>query len=207
MIKAIKLFKTLFVKFPKKLFGYKETSKRGSNRRRVWARTLLYITLLLFADLSLNNTSLILSCSNRTIASLAFSLLFIGLYFFIVAIILMPFRDKSDFRVNPYRLFLDTCTSGIFFIIVYSLIYKVLKIQNGGLDTHDFTDYIYFSIVTFSTLGYGDFVPSPGARIMSSTQAILGNIHLGFIVASVFAGLNNDRRMSEIPSDHNTRDN
>jgi len=47
-------------------------------------------------------------------------------------------------------------------------------------------DAVYFSAVTFSTLGYGDFRPCEVARIWAAGQAILGNLHLGLIVGAAF---------------------
>ncbi|MDJ1007519.1 MAG: potassium channel family protein [Paracoccaceae bacterium] len=41
---------------------------------------------------------------------------------------------------------------------------------------------LYFSIVTFTTLGYGDFQPVPRMRLIASIQAILGYAFLGLLV-------------------------
>lgn len=42
---------------------------------------------------------------------------------------------------------------------------------------------LYFSLVTFTTLGYGDFKPEPWLRLIASTEALLGAILIsGFIV-------------------------
>ncbi len=47
-----------------------------------------------------------------------------------------------------------------------------------------YPDAIYFSFVTFSTLGYGDVAPlSPPARAMASTEAVLGQLYLAVFVA------------------------
>ncbi len=43
---------------------------------------------------------------------------------------------------------------------------------------------LYFSIVTFTTLGYGDFRPTNNARLISASEAILGYLVLGIIVGS-----------------------
>ena len=47
-------------------------------------------------------------------------------------------------------------------------------------------DTVYFSAVTFSTLGFGDFSPKPYSQPFAAAQAILGNLHLGVIVGSIF---------------------
>ncbi len=43
-------------------------------------------------------------------------------------------------------------------------------------------DALYFSIVTFTTLGYGDLTPVDQFKIVAAGQAVLGYITLGIIV-------------------------
>jgi hypothetical protein len=40
----------------------------------------------------------------------------------------------------------------------------------------------YFSIVTWTTLGYGDYQPAPALRLLAGLEALLGYIFLGLIV-------------------------
>lgn len=55
-----------------------------------------------------------------------------------------------------------------------------------GNQVHADTDCLYFSIVTFTTLGYGDFRPTPECRLFAATEAILGYIYFGLTVAILF---------------------
>jgi hypothetical protein len=50
----------------------------------------------------------------------------------------------------------------------------------------DFTDLCYFSVVTWTTLGYGDFRPTPEARIYAASQAVLGYAYIGIFIAKLF---------------------
>jgi hypothetical protein len=43
-------------------------------------------------------------------------------------------------------------------------------------------DAIYFSIVTWTTLGYGDLSPAPDIRIYASLEALLGYIYMAIAV-------------------------
>ncbi|MDH5715984.1 MAG: potassium channel family protein, partial [Candidatus Aminicenantes bacterium] len=45
-------------------------------------------------------------------------------------------------------------------------------------------DYLYFSIVTFTTLGYGDIRPlaAPGARMVASGEAFIGAFMIALFV-------------------------
>lgn len=44
---------------------------------------------------------------------------------------------------------------------------------------------LYFSMVTWTTLGYGDFQPPPEIRLVAATEATLGYIFLGLMVGII----------------------
>ena len=49
-----------------------------------------------------------------------------------------------------------------------------------------FPDFMYFSVITQSTVGYGDFVPATSAgRAFASAQALIGQLYLVSVVAVV----------------------
>jgi hypothetical protein len=49
-----------------------------------------------------------------------------------------------------------------------------------------FPDFMYFSVITQSTVGYGDFVPATGlGRAFASAQALVGQLYLVSVVAVV----------------------
>ncbi|WP_424980691.1 ion channel [Leisingera sp. S232] len=124
-----------------------------------------------------------------SIAAVAFILASSLIFFQIV--LLMPFRDNNeDFQLDTWRLVFDTMVSAVFMISVFSVLYRnVGLISNGQIIRPSMLDAIYFSSVTFSTLGYGDFAPHPSIRIIAATQALLGNLHLGMIVGATFAAI------------------
>jgi voltage-gated potassium channel Kch len=74
-------------------------------------------------------------------------------------------------------------------IVFFAVLYAELGVGQveGGVVTHDFMIGLYFSVSTFTTLGYGDFVPTPEARVVASVEALSGYVLLGLIVASAFA--------------------
>lgn len=43
-----------------------------------------------------------------------------------------------------------------------------------GMASLNFLDYVYFSAITFTTLGYGDLVPSGPIRFLTGTEALIG---------------------------------
>ncbi|MDY7116037.1 potassium channel family protein [Halomonas sp. SSL-5] len=46
--------------------------------------------------------------------------------------------------------------------------------QLVGLETVNLLDYIYFSAITYTTLGYGDLFPSGPIRFITGSEALLG---------------------------------
>lgn len=77
------------------------------------------------------------------------------------------------------------------FIVGYGALYSDLKIidtQNGEVATLK-RDHYYFSAVTWTTLGYGDFRPSKDARVYAASQAVLGYLYMGILVAKLFHAL------------------
>ncbi|MEM0911044.1 MAG: potassium channel family protein [Pseudomonadota bacterium] len=86
--------------------------------------------------------------------------------------------------VNIYLLL------GLIFGFVYTTIYAS---QPGAFlaktqDVLDFNDFVYASMVTLTTVGYGDIVPvSQLARASSTFQALLGQLYLAILVARFVA--------------------
>lgn len=52
--------------------------------------------------------------------------------------------------------------------------------------TNDLGDALYFSIVTSTTLGYGDFIPLGPGRPLAAIQALTGYMLLGVLVSTGF---------------------
>jgi len=69
-------------------------------------------------------------------------------------------------------------------IIVWAWVYQALQpIQ----ELATFEEAVYFSFVTFTTLGYGDITLSEGYRLLSGIQALNGIILVGWSTAMIFS--------------------
>ncbi len=68
------------------------------------------------------------------------------------------------------------------FIYCFSNVYREFGITHDGTTTHVFWDLLYFSTVTWTTLGYGDFRPTEDARIWAAAEAFIGYIYMGILV-------------------------
>lgn len=69
-------------------------------------------------------------------------------------------------------------------IIIWAIVYKAL-VPAGELA--DFEAAVYFSFVTFTTLGYGDITLSEGYRLLSGIQALNGILLVGWSTAMMFS--------------------
>lgn len=65
-----------------------------------------------------------------------------------------------------------------------------LTIGRGDEEVVRFSQLVYFSFVTMSTLGYGDIVPrTPVAQTLAWTQSVTGQFYLAILVARLISAL------------------
>jgi hypothetical protein len=64
---------------------------------------------------------------------------------------------------------------------LWALVYVVGGVASG------LEEAVYFSIVTFSTLGYGDITPPPYWRVFAALEAMNGFILIGWSIAYLIA--------------------
>lgn len=62
--------------------------------------------------------------------------------------------------------------------------------ENIAHVTHDKWDALYFSIMTWTTVGYGDLVPNGASRVVACCEALLGTLYNGIVLAVVIYQLN-----------------
>lgn len=69
--------------------------------------------------------------------------------------------------------------------IIEALVWAVTYMLIGAIE--HFEEALYFSIVTYTTLGYGDIVLSEGNRLLASFEAANGIIIFGWSTAIIIA--------------------
>lgn len=89
----------------------------------------------------------------------------------------------SNYGESPFRVFLYS----LFIIIIYSILYWCFQgITNENIDFNpSILESLYFSIVTFTTLGYGDYHPKPFFQLVATSEAFIGAFMLAFFVVVV----------------------
>jgi len=85
---------------------------------------------------------------------------------------------------KPYRVIISSLT----IVFLYSFIYAGLNLLKVPADYGSYAlsvwDYIYFSVVTFTTLGFGDLTPklTPLFQMLTVSEAFIGAFMMGLFV-------------------------
>ena len=76
--------------------------------------------------------------------------------------------------------------SAILVILLFASLFMIFGISNVGIEfntSNNFLDCMYFSTITFTTLGYGDFRPLEGwGRILAGSEAFIGAFMMALFV-------------------------
>jgi len=76
--------------------------------------------------------------------------------------------------------------SAILVILLFASLFMIFGISNVGIEfntSNNFLDCVYFSTITFTTLGYGDFRPLEGwGRILAGSEAFIGAFMMALFV-------------------------
>jgi len=117
---------------------------------------------------------------------------FIYASFFAVA---APFSQRGAFssHASDNRFIFTAITIATDMLAVILAFANAYQIYGGvfvnGVAAVGFADHLYFSVVTFTTLGYGDFLPTGTTRFIAAFQALLGYAYFAVIIgisASLF---------------------
>lgn len=110
---------------------------------------------------------------------------------FSIAFVWLLIARLRSLLAHPERRMLELALLGVnFAILIFAFAW--VHHQIGLMDlsgpapraTRDFGDAVYFSVVTSTTLGYGDFIPMGPGRPVAALQALLGYCILGILVST-----------------------
>ena len=101
---------------------------------------------------------------------------------------------EPDRRWREVALLLANFAVLVFvFAWIHSRIGLMDQSMAAPVPTHDLADALYFSIVTITTVGYGDFLPIGVGRAVAAMQGLVGYFILGILVSTGFQLLAPDR--------------
>lgn len=114
-----------------------------------------------------------------------FAATFVGL---LVSALRQAMAGESGLWRNLSMLAGDLLVLLIGFALIHQRIGLLDNTASGSPVVHEFWISFYYSVVTFTTLGYGDFYPTGVGRVLAAVQALTGYLILG-ILASTAASM------------------
>lgn len=113
----------------------------------------------------------------------------------------MTFPPRPRILVVMFAVFLAHTLEVWMYAYAFYLLTDQLGIGSfGGSLEQRFSDYLYFSTATYSSLGYGDIYPLGGLRIMAGIETVTGLVMIGwsasftYLAMEKFWGLHGPRR-------------
>jgi hypothetical protein len=93
----------------------------------------------------------------------------------------------SGFGHRPLRVVRTALLIVLGYAVTFWTIGGVFDPENHA--TAGFLDCVYFSGTTFTTVGFGDFLPAPHARLLAMSEGIVGAFLVGFFVVVLWRRL------------------
>lgn len=95
--------------------------------------------------------------------------------------------SKGQFNKRTVRILTFTSSFLIFLHLIQASIWALVYLFLPGIDGfQSFEKAIYFSLVTFTTLGYGDITIGSAHRILAGLESINGIMLIGWSTAFMF---------------------
>lgn len=103
----------------------------------------------------------------------------------------LAWRCIQQFVTGPqgWMVFLPFCAIFVC-VLTYAGLYTRIGLLHAGSTTVFYPAWdeaLYFSVITFTTLGYGDLVSRDEFRFVAAGQAVFGYLYFGALVATVAA--------------------
>lgn len=100
--------------------------------------------------------------------------------------ILLIFQNHSQLK-NLWKEYLWAALMALVNIHIFSCFYYIFGVvHNGSLLEADWYNSYYFSMVTWTTLGYGDFSPPENIRLIAAFEGFVGYVYMALLVGLIF---------------------
>jgi len=90
----------------------------------------------------------------------------------------------TGYGERPKRVFLNAFLIILIFALLYAAFDGITKAGEDDKENYDpdFRECLYFSVVTFTTLGYGDYAPKASFQLVAVLEAFLGAFTIALFV-------------------------
>jgi hypothetical protein len=169
------------------------TVRLSQIRKRIWPSVSLMIAITVLVVLSNVRPIPILIAAKWAVLAAFFALTVVGLFFFLRTAI--EITETHLYTAASIYLLL-----AMFWFSVYCAIDTYLPgsvLQGGALLEHRDNQLLYFSLITLSTIGYGDIVPvNPEVRMLAALEGVVGVLYIAITVAILVSGFRHKRNVS-----------
>ena len=154
--------------------------------KKLLLASTLFLVFLFFGGVWVTVVRLIPAGTPRTVAAIAFGAVFVCVFVWLLIRRIQRVLTGVD-RLWPELLHMAFTVALL--ILAFAFVYQKLgiRVADSGEVTRDIYSCIYFSVVTFTTLGYGDLQPTGLARPMAAMEALTGYLILGILVSTSVA--------------------
>lgn len=157
--------------------------------KRLLAASGILALFLFFGGVWVSVVQLVPAGLPRTIAITLVGATFAGVFVWLLASRLRKvLQGPERIRLELVMVAVEVSLLLLAFAGMYQKLGIIDTTRQGSPVVRDLLTSIYYSVVTFTTLGYGDFQPTPDARPIAALQAFTGYIILG-VLASTAATL------------------
>jgi hypothetical protein len=107
----------------------------------------------------------------------------------LILLMLALFVPSISLHLNWSRDMYPKLLLWYFLFMAQAILTYAWHFSRGGLRgadgtiSHSFRDGLYFSVTTWTTLGYGDLVAQPPLRLLTSVEALTGTFAVAILVA------------------------
>lgn len=145
-----------------------------------WSSVLLMLTAVILSIVSMLSPSPVVIGMKWSVLTVFYALTVVGLFSYLRS-------ARSVASAHLYTAVSVYLLIGITWFALYNAIDTVTPgsiVRNSGVTTDPSTDLLYFSLVTLSTVGYGDIVAvHPEIRMLAALEAIAGVLYIAIMVA------------------------
>ena len=119
----------------------------------------------------------------------------IGWVLLSLMIIEIFFNKKLSINPNHNRFVFHGAVLVIAGIISHASVFRITGLAKDGVVLGvKSSDALYFSIVTWTTLGYGDFAPIAASRLFAASEAMMGYVTMTILIGLI---LNSSKQNSD----------
>jgi hypothetical protein len=108
------------------------------------------------------------------------------MFVFLIRIAVLELKSTEASSFDTFESFFWAASLVAGMIELYAVIYRFSGLIDDTTPVTSPSDFLYFSIVTWTTLGYGDLKPTQLSRMFAASEALLGYIAMGLYLSLVF---------------------